>query len=249
MALDRLGMRTRPQGEPIMRQRWEKLLFMHWPVGPQVVEPLLPPGIELDTFDSQAWIGVTPFSLTHLRVASLPSIPGLNAFDEINLRTYVHVNGRPGVWFFSLDASRMVPAMAARLFFAVPYYGAEIEFRNEAGDFDFTMERTGPPRAQFHARWRHGVRLRAPDTESLAFFLTERYCFFAVEAGQIHTTRIYHPPWILEEAELLAHESTLFAAAKLPTPSSQPLLHFSRSLDVDVWPLMPVAEAFAASQT
>src|SRR5437868_8915368 len=95
LALDRLAMRARPPGEAIMRQNWEDLLFLHWSVAPALLRPLVPEPLEIDTFDGKAWIGITPFRVTGLRVAALPEIPGLNSFEELNVRTYVHYKGMP----------------------------------------------------------------------------------------------------------------------------------------------------------
>src|SRR5438093_2627949 len=103
VALDRLAMRARPEGTPVMHQRWENLVFLHWPLAPDLVRPLIPMELEIDTFQDEAWIGITPFSFTNVHLTAIPPIPGLNSFQEINVRTYVHYHGIPGIWFFSLD--------------------------------------------------------------------------------------------------------------------------------------------------
>src|SRR5687768_155108 len=123
---NRIAMRSRPPGSPLMHQTWEKLLFMHWPVPVEQIRPLIPAPLEIETFDGKAWIGVTPFKLTHLHPIPGPEIPGLNWFYELNVRTYVHHNGVPGIWFFSLDASKAIPVIAARLFYALPYMKADM---------------------------------------------------------------------------------------------------------------------------
>ena len=241
LQIDRLAMRGRPEGTPIMHQRWEDLLFLHWPLDPAVVRPLIPEILDLDTFDGKAWIGVTPFELADLRIASLPPIPGLSAFHEVNVRTYVHYNGVPGTWFFSLDASKMIPAAAARVAFMLPYFSANIEFKRSAAAFDFTLSRSGPPAAHFHARWTAGLRLRDPDKDSLAFFLVERYCYFTTLESSLYMCRIYHRPWILDEVAEVEHQSTLIGALGNPEPGTRPLAHHSSSLDVEIWPPKPVA--------
>lgn len=228
-------MRARPEGSPVMHQRWEDLLFLHWAVEPEVIRPLIPPMLELDTFDGKAWIGITPFDLIDLRLVSLPPIPGLSAFHEVNARTYVHLNGMPGIWFFSLDASKTIPAVAARIGFMLPYYSANIHFERAGTKFDFKLSRSGPPSAHFHARWKTGIRLRDPDVDSLTFFLVERYCYFTVREKALYTCRIYHRPWILDEVTEVTHESTLIGALGIPEPGTVPLAHHSRALDVDVW--------------
>jgi uncharacterized protein YqjF (DUF2071 family) len=153
------------------------------------------------------------------------------------VRTYVHHEGKPGIWFFSLDASKIIPAIGARIFFTLPYFSAEIDFTKSGDEFRFEMKRDLGSGAHFHARWRQGPRLRSPDTESLAFFLVERYGFFAETGGQLSMTRAYHHPWILDEARVTSFESSLIGALGLPEPVSESLVHFSSSpLTVQVWP-------------
>src|SRR3954462_52132 len=141
-AIDRLGMRARPEGPYVMEQNWENLLFLHWPFDEAVVRSLIPAGLDIDTFDGKAWVGITPFRLTGLRFLSLPPIPTLDTFNEVNLRTYVVHNGVPGIWFFSLDASKILPALGARLFFNLPYYDAKINYSTTGSEFSFDMTRT-----------------------------------------------------------------------------------------------------------
>jgi uncharacterized protein YqjF (DUF2071 family) len=222
-----------------MRQNWEDLLFLHWAVEPELLRTLVPLPLELDTFDGKAWIGITPFRVTGLRLSALPEIPGLNSFDELNVRTYVHYKGMPGILFLSLDASKVVAAMAARLFYALPYYPAETEFTRLGDEYVFGSKRTGGPDAAFRAHWQKGVRLRDPDQDSLAFFLVERYCFFTVRNGNVEMTRVYHHPWILDEAMVFSFESTMLTSLGLPEIHGESLAHFSSFLDVEVWP--PVA--------
>jgi uncharacterized protein YqjF (DUF2071 family) len=175
VALDRLAARGKPPGNPIMHQRWNNLLFLHWPIEPALLRPLIPEPLQIDTFEGQAWIGITPFALSHLHLTNLPPLPGLSAFDELNVRTYVHYRDYPGIWFFSLDASKAIPATAARFFFMLPYFKAQIAFGQINGKHQFALHRAGPPEASFEATWRVGMRLRDPDVDSLAFFLAERY--------------------------------------------------------------------------
>src|SRR5881296_4376481 len=108
VSLDRLAMRARPQGSPVMYQNWGNLLFLHWPIDPTSIRPLIPEELEIDTSDGKAWLGITPFAMTGVRFVALPPVPGLESFLELNVRTYVHFKGMPGIWFFSLDASKLI---------------------------------------------------------------------------------------------------------------------------------------------
>ncbi|HVV01305.1 MAG TPA: DUF2071 domain-containing protein [Verrucomicrobiae bacterium] len=245
---DRLAQRGRPDGSPVLHQRWRNLLFLHWPMDPALVRPLVPDALELDTFDGVAWVGITPFHLEDIRPPLLPALPGLSAFNELNVRSYVTYRGVPGIWFFSLDASKLLPAMAARIFFMLPYFKSSIRFSDGPGLFEFSCRRSGPPDAEFRASWTKGPTLRDPDVHSLAFFLTERYSCFAVQGQIVYKIRIYHHPWILHQAspEILA--STMIGSLGLPEPVTAPLAHFSTSLDVEIWAPEPVNAARARSR-
>lgn len=234
-SIDRLAMRGRPSGLPVVHQRWEHLLFLHWAADPQQLRPLIPSALDIDLFDGKAWIGITPFHLEDVRPTMLPAFPGMSSFDELNVRTYVTHKGIPGIWFFSLDASKLMAVVAARMFFMLPYYKAEIRFRREQSQFNFELQRKGPPEASFKARWQIGQRLRDPDIDSLAFFLMERYCYFAVDSTRIYETRIYHHPWILDEAVIQEFSSSMIRSLGLAEPVADPLLHFAGTQDVEVW--------------
>src|SRR4051794_5637104 len=125
--IDRLSIRNRPPGHPVMYQTWGKLLFLHWPISPNRLRPLIPSRLEIDTFRGTAWIGITPFTMWDIRPAFFPAIPGISTSHELNVRTYVHLDGVPGVWFFSLDAGNALAVLGARLFFGLPYYDARMK--------------------------------------------------------------------------------------------------------------------------
>lgn len=228
-------MRARPEGSPIMHQTWQNLLFLHWPIDPVLLRPHIPMRLEIDTFEGKAWIGVTPFAMTDVHLTAIPPIPGLSSLLELNVRTYVHLNGKPGVWFFSLDASKLLPALAARVLFMLPYYIAEMKFLQNAGEYQFFSKRSAGTAAEFEAGWKTGVRLRDPDVHSLAFFLVERYALYAGSSDNLTMARIYHHPWILEEVSALQHRSSMIAALSLPEPEDPPLAHFSKGVSVEVW--------------
>lgn len=235
-ALDRLAMRGRPQGDPLMRQNWENLLFLHWAFDPKALAPLIPLPLELDLFEDKAWLGITPFRVTGMKLSALPEIPGFTAFEELNVRTYVHYKGMPGVYFLSLDVSKFIPAIGVRMFYGLPYFHANIETSRRANEFTFDLSRTSPREAHFHAHWMKGIRLQDPSLDSLAFFLVERYALFTVQNNKVEMTRIYHHPWILDEARVLKTTSTMLNPLGLTDPASEPLAHFSSVGNVEIWP-------------
>ena len=239
--IDRLSMRTRPLRSPIMYQSWGKLLFMHWPAPAEALRPFIPERLTIDTFKDTAWLAVTPFTAWGVRPIFTPPVPGISAFHEINVRTYVHLDGAPGVWFFSLDASSRLAVWAARTFFHLPYHPAHIRLRQEGANvFYHARRKEHSATAEFDAAWTIGdmVGSAAPDT--LEFFLVERYCLYTTDKGRLYRSRIFHQPWPLQKAELASSQSTMLASQGLPAPAGDPLLHYAESVDVEIWPLEEV---------
>src|SRR5437879_12864889 len=142
MNIDRLSIRSRPRGWPLMHQNWGKLLFMHWPIGAELLRPLIPAQLSIDTFDGKAWIGVVPFTMWGIRASFLPPIPCTSAFHELNVRSYVHLNGVPGVLFLSLDAANRLAVWGARKFYHLPYFNAEMSLTQEGSKIEYLSERT-----------------------------------------------------------------------------------------------------------
>jgi hypothetical protein len=227
-----------------MTQRWNDLLFAHWPVAPSAVAPLLPPGLQVDTYQGSAWLGVVPFWMDRIKFRGLPSLPGARSFPELNLRTYVRDQhtGTAGVYFFSLDASNLLAVGMARTFYHLPYYWAEMSMvQRTEREFDFYSRRrlTDKP-VIFKARYR-GLgptrRLAESRAGSIEYFLTERYCLFSLNrAGQSIQASIHHVPWPLEEAEAEIERNDLASALGIHLPNVDPVLHYSRRLAIYIWP-------------
>ncbi|MGB6131146.1 MAG: DUF2071 domain-containing protein [Acidobacteriaceae bacterium] len=232
-----------PKSSWVMTQRWNDLLFAHWPLPAAELTPLLPEGLAVDTFDGSAWVGVVPFWMDRIRMRGLPTIPGANRFPELNLRTYVrerHTN-QPGVYFFSLDAANPFAVSAARMFFHLPYYWAhmKIEPRGER-EFEYSSERLlSRRRADFLVRYRS---LGQPAVKGgLESFLTDRYALFtAHKGGALMRVNIHHLPWPLELAEAEFETNELPQAHGIRLPDTKPLLQYSRELVVYIWAVEPL---------
>ena len=222
-----------------MHQKWGKLLFMHWRMNPDVLRPLIPAGLTIDTFDNSAWIAIVPFTMWDIRAFPpyAPAMPGLNAMHELNVRTYVHLNGTPGVWFFSLDCTNSAAVFGARTFFYLPYYNAEITLEQNESEIVYSSKRTDKPSATLETTWTIGQPLTQSDPESLEFFLTERYCLFSEHKGTLYRARIHHQPWPLQSAAVSSHFSTMVHSLGLAEPAESPILHYAEELAVDIWPL------------
>lgn len=225
-----------------MRQCWGKLLFMHWPVDLELLRPLIPSRLTIDTFEGKAWIGVVPFTMWGVKPPFTPSLPGLSAFHELNVRTYVHYNGVPGVWFFSLDANSAPAVWAARTFVHLPYFNARINLNQEEDTITYSSTRTrkGSRPAVLDTSWNIGEKIDESTPESLPFFLTERYCLYSAHRDKLFRMRIFHRPWPLRQASLNSFSSTMVAALGVPSPMGEPLLHYAEELKVDIWNLVRV---------
>ena len=242
---NRLAMRERPLGSPLLRQDWSDLLFMHWAVPAELLQPHLPKRLQVDTHDGTAWLAIVPFRMSKVRSRISPPVPGANEFLELNVRTYVHLDGVPGVWFFSLDATNALAVWLARTVFNLPYLRATMRMESPGPQLrQFSAERThaGVPAAHFRATWKVGLPLPAPEPDSLLFFLTERYCLYASNKAQtkLYRGRVAHAPWPLRAAQVLHYESTLIESHGLPTPVGKPLVHFGGPVSVELWPMQRV---------
>jgi uncharacterized protein YqjF (DUF2071 family) len=169
----------------------------------------------------------------------MPPIPGLDSMHELNVRTYVHHNGVPGVWFFSLDANSSAAVLAARAVYRLPYYSADIEMQGKK-KIKYRLKRKDDPPAQFRAAWSVGDALPRSQPGSREFFLTERYLLYTEHEGELYRARIYHEPWELYKAELTTFGSTMIEACGLPQPKTQPILHYAEQVSVDIWMLETV---------
>ena len=228
-----------PKSPWVMTQRWNDLLFAHWPIAAVDLAHLLPDGLVIDTFEGSAWVGVVPFWMDQIRMRVLPQIPGARKFAELNLRTYVrdrHTN-QPGVYFFSLDAANPFAVSAARLFFDLPYYWAHMKVDHRAErDIKYSSERLLTRRpASFKARYRS---LGKPCIKGgLETFLTERYALFTQGKHAIERVNIHHMPWPLELAEAEFEVNDLPEAHGIRLPDTKPLLQYSREQVVYIWGL------------
>jgi uncharacterized protein len=230
-----------PERSWVMGQTWKDLLFAHWRTSADDVRALLPVGLELDLFEGEAWIGVTPFAVTGLRVRGLPPLPFVSSFLELNTRTYVTAGGKPGIWFFSLDASSELAVEAARRGYKLPYYRAEMRAEWRDGRLSYESRRRDPrgAPAAFVSRYRPiGDELDA-DPRLLAHFLTERYCLYSTDEGRLKRAEIHHSPWALQPAEAAIDENTM-PPLGIGLLDDDPLLHFAARQDVVIWPLEDV---------
>jgi uncharacterized protein YqjF (DUF2071 family) len=226
-----------PNGPWVMTQTWHDLLFAHWPVLSQHLRPKIPSDFELDLFDGVAWVGIVPFHMTNVAPRGVPSLPWVSEFPELNVRTYVRVADRPGIYFFSLDAGSSLAVHAARILLNLPYYLASMKVTARGGFIDYESRRIADATtAEFTGTYGpNGVSFIAAK-RSLEYFLTERYCLYHVgHRGAPYRLEIHHPPWPLQPAEAEFSRNSMAVAADLVLPNRAPLLHFAKRQDMVAW--------------
>ena len=227
-----------PSGPWIMAQNWHDLLFANWPLPAEVMRNLLPETLELDLYDGQAWISIVPFTMSGVRLRGTPALPWLSVFPELNVRTYVTASGKPGVWFFSLDAANPVAVKLARLWFHLPYFHACMNSKSRSGGIVYSSRRSDRRggretlQASYNAQ---GLQFEA-ERGTLEYFLTERYCLYAQKPdGGLLRGEIHHAPWKLQEARATLMANTMLEKWKIAIPGPPVVLHYSKLQEVIAW--------------
>lgn len=251
-AIDRVAATRRPPGSPVMKQSWSDLLFLHWPVSAADVRPLVPAALEIDTFEGHAWVGLVPFTVSGARVRFMPPLPFVSSFHEVNVRTYVHHHGRhPGVWFFSLDASNALVVEAAKRLYKLPYRSAHIEMSASEPDpatgspprrlVEFSSRRIAGDPPDVDVCYGAGDFPRPATPGTLEHFLVERYILYSSDKDGLYRARVHHAAYPVQAGvvDALRRES-LIAAAGIQRPDKDPLAHYAKRVDVDIWPLEDV---------
>jgi uncharacterized protein YqjF (DUF2071 family) len=236
----RFAAREKPAGRAVMRQRWDGLLFLHWPVDAALIAERLPAGLHVDTYDGQAWLGVVPFFMERVRPAGLPPLPWLSWFMELNVRTYVHdAEGNPGVWFFSLDCNQPIAVEIARRFFHLPYEHAAMRSESYGGHIRYQSRRksAGSVDAVFDYHKPTATSEAAPG--SLEWFLVERYLLFSANPkGGLFRGRVHHAPYRIAPACCDGWSAEPLRLDGFPVPETPPVsMLAAAAVDVDIHPL------------
>jgi uncharacterized protein len=221
---------------PVMRQRWERLTFLHWPFDPEVVQRLLPDSLRPDVIGGAAWVGLVPFFM-RVSTAGGTRPPWVSNFCETNVRTYVRDReGRTGIWFLSLDAARLGAVGVARATYRLPYFWSSMRLAAREGETGYTCRRLwpGPQGAASRVRVRAGEPYRPAELGDLDHFLTARWILFSVRGARQRFARACHPPWPLHRAQVRVLDDQLVTAAGLPPPPGEPLVHYSPGVEVSI---------------
>ena len=246
---------SRPENERVvMRQRWQDLLFLHWKVPVEALQALIPPDLEVDTFNGDAFIGLVPFTMRDVRPAPFPAFAPLSNFHEINVRTYVrHKGGEPGVWFFSLDAANWLAVEIARTWFKLPYYFAKMSLERQQREdkteiIRYSSERLLSPKSSDQSQMSACSRIEYTPTgfpcpaepDSLEAFLAERYLLYSVANGSLFRGQVHHTPYPLQPAEILSLSDSLVSAAGVIVPDCPPIAHYASGVNVEIFGLKRV---------
>ncbi len=236
----RLAARDRPAGWPVMRQRWGDLLFLHWPVTPELIQQRLPRGLHVDTFRGDAWLGVVPFSMNRIRPVGFPPLPKLSWFLELNVRSYVHDEaGNPGVWFFSLDCNQPLAVEVARRFFHLPYEHAAMHADRSGDLLRYRCRRKSADARD--AEFDYGIPENPGPAEigTLEWFLVERYRLFSANArNELFEGMVHHPHYRISPATCDHFSTEPLRWNGFPEPeTAPPSVLLAEPVDVQIFPL------------
>jgi uncharacterized protein YqjF (DUF2071 family) len=239
---DRKQACLRPDASVVMRQSWRELVFVHWQNDPDLIQSHLPPGLSVDTFEGKAFVGFVPFLMRNIRPRFCPAVPGISNFLELNVRTYVYdKHKRPGVWFYSLDASQALAVEIAKKFFHLPYHKARMEAKFSGKTLHYSSLRKGCPESELTtANYTPGSPLPAPQPGSLEYFFLERYYLFSWNPGQkqLYSGRVHHSPYPAFEVEVDHLQPKVMEYSDLfPTEGQAPHQVYSPGVDVDIFAL------------
>ena len=240
--MDRIAPTRRPAGDPQGYHSWQHLLFLHWEVPVEVLRPLVPQRLSIDTFEGRAFVGLVPFTMCDVHPAWCPPVPGISSFHETNVRTYVHLDGdAPGVWFFSLDAANPAAVAAARVGWGLPYFFADMTLDVDGDKVEYRSRRhfvDGD--AALGTTYRVGQALGSAEPGTLEHFLCERYFLYAQDGGRLQRGQVHHTPYPLHRVGVERLHETLVAASRIPTEGPPMSQLYSPRVDVEVFPLRDV---------
>ncbi|MFE4708698.1 YqjF family protein [Peribacillus simplex] len=227
-----------PSKKWIMRQPWRNLLFTHWPIPAETLRPHIPLHLEIDTFDGYAWLGVILFVMEGIYPRGLSSVSLTPKFSEINVRTYVQCDGKPGIFFMSLDVEDWASYIIAKKWFRLPYHSAQISLEKKGQTFHCQSIRKGKTNTpiRFNAKYAPIPEVYFPEKGTLDHWLTERYCLYSTDNGvNIYCGEIHHRPWPLQKVEAEICTNTLFTPFNFDLTEVKPLFHFSKGVDTLIW--------------
>lgn len=223
----------------IMTQKWNDLLFMHFPVSQNILAAQLPKGIELDTFEGNAWISITPFRVTNMHFRNMPPLPLIHSFIEINVRTYVKKNGVPGVFFLCMDVNNLPAVLGARIA-ALPYFYAKMNMKKKKDTIHIESIRKNTSDIALKGSYRPASAAYFPDRSSLTYWLMERYFLWSSRGDTLFRGDIHHMQWKVQDAEVIIEKQNLLPDLPDHSILGNPIFHLADTKRVLVWPIKKV---------
>ena len=222
-----------------MKQTWSDLLFAHYPIKFELLRKLVPEVLDLDSYNGMCWVGVVPFRMSGIRLRGLPPIPGTDQFPELNVRTYITLDGKPGVYFFSLDAANLLAVRGARTLYYLPYWYSDMEIKNSGSNIIFKSKRLHDPDIELACSYRPISEPFKVTKGSFEEWMVERYCFYTLNSSGVPLRcDILHEPWTLQEAEAEFSTNSILSKQGIDVDSHVPIFHFAKKLEVRAWPLV-----------
>lgn len=230
-------LQIRPNQRPFMRQSWQNLAFFHRKFDPALLAPLIPKPLTLHTHQNNAYVGFVPFVMANVRLAGLPPLPSQRRFLETNIRTYVlDPEGRPGVYFFSLDCTDPLSIAFARSQFGLNYLSAHLTINQTQDQITYAGTRTHHPQAAYRATIHINQEATPAPINSLEFWLLERYLLFAFRQGKLLTGQVHHNPYkIFAPTNPICLESMISTTTHLPHHTHWDSILYSPGVDVEVF--------------
>ncbi|MGJ9458429.1 YqjF family protein [Oceanobacillus sp. CF4.6] len=230
-----------PDGPWLATQRWNHLLFMHLPVPKDIINKYIPMELVLDTYDGSAWITIIPFKVNNMRPRKMPPIPFLHSYLELNVRTYVKQKGVKGIYFFSLDANKLLAVLGARVA-TLPYFYANMKMKKKKDIFYFDSTRKGKSNASFKGSYRPTSEAYYPEKSSLNYWLLERYILWTYRNNFLFRGDIHHKRWKICDVEANIETEDMMPFLPDDTVIGNPIFHYAYSRRVLFWPIKKVDE-------
>ncbi|MFB6468098.1 YqjF family protein [Cytobacillus sp. Hz8] len=222
----------------VMKQTWNDLLFAHFPVKIEKLRNFIPDVLPIDTYQGVAWIGIVSFQMGEISLRWLPPLPGAKKFPQLNVRTYITMDGKPGVYFFSLDAANKLVARVVKTLLPLPYWHACMKTEYLGESIHFESKREVDKTFEWNCNYRPSSKVYLAKKGSFDEWMAERYCFYAVnKKGTALRCDILHHRWPLQHAEVEIHQNTMLLSHGIQVEAAEPLFHFSKGMEVRIWPL------------
>lgn len=232
-----------PSEQWIMRQNWSNIFFTHWPIKPEILRPFIPNSLQIDTYNQYAWVGIVLFVMGGIYPRGLNSLSILPPFPEINVRTYVIYDDKPGIYFLSIDVGDWASYTIAKRWFHLPYYSSHVSYQKDNQTFQFRSRRKGRPNSSisFNGKYFPLPEIYFPREGTLDNWLIERYCLYSRDQrGNLYCGEIHHHPWPLQQAKSEIHMNTLLSPFNIDPNEVEPISHYSKGVDSLIWNIKKV---------